>query len=69
MLKRRFLEMEKRYLNVEELSQYIGVKKSTIYNWVSERRIPFIKCGRLTKFDIKAIDRWMAESEVPSIKY
>ena len=61
--------MEKRYLNVEELSQYIGVKKSTIYNWVSQRRIPFIKCGRLTKFDIKAIDRWMAKSNVPSIKY
>ena len=60
--------MEKRYLNAEELSQYIGVKKSTIYNWVSQRRIPFIKCGRLTKFDIKAIDRWMAESNVPSIR-
>ena len=60
--------MERRYLNVEELSQYIGVKKNTIYNWVSQRRIPFIKCGRLTKFDIKAIDRWMAESNVPSIR-
>lgn len=60
--------MEKRYLNVEELSQYIGVKKNTIYNWVSQRKIPFIKCGRLTKFDIKAIDKWMAESNVPSIR-
>ena len=60
--------MEKRYLNAEELSQYIGVKKHTIYTWVSQRRIPFIKCGRLTKFDIKAIDRWMAEANVPSIR-
>ena len=32
--------------------------------WVSQRRIPFVKCGRLTKFDLKAIDKWIDKNTV-----
>ena len=49
--------MEKRLLSVSELSEYIGISVNTIYSWVSQKIIPYIKCGRLTKFDKKVIDR------------
>ena len=54
--------MEKRLLSIKELSQYLGVKEHTLYIWVSQRRIPFVKCGRLTKFDLKSIDKWIDEN-------
>ena len=61
--------MNKRLLNVEELSEYIGLSTSTIYSWVSQRRIPFVKCGRLTKFDLQRIDEWIKESSVEEKKF
>ena len=56
--------MNQRLINVEELSELTGLSTSTIYSWVSQRRMPFVKCGRLTKFDLQRIDEWIEESSV-----
>jgi len=61
--------MNKRLININELSQYIGLSTSTIYSWVSQRRIPFVKCGRLTKFDLERINDWIKESSVEEKKF
>jgi len=61
--------MDRRLLNINELSEYIGLSTSTIYSWVSQRRIPFVKCGRLTKFDLQRIDEWIKESSVEEKKF
>ncbi len=51
----------RRFLNIDELSIYLGTPKSTLYKMIMERRIPFIKFGgkRAIKFDVRAIDAWM----------
>ena len=61
--------MNKRLINIQELSEYIGLSTSTIYSWVSQRRIPFVKCGRLTKFDLERINDWIEESSVEEKKF
>jgi len=60
--------MEKRYLNIEELSQYLGMPKQTIYQWTSQHRIPFIKIGRL-RFDKERIDKWLREKSIEPAKF
>ena len=54
--------MDKRRIDVEEVAEYLGIKVSTAYNWVSERQIPYVKIGRLTKFDLRKIDAWIEEN-------
>lgn len=54
--------MEKRLLNIEELSQYIGTPVGVLYKWVSQRKIPFVKLGRCTRFDLHQIDTWITEN-------
>jgi len=61
--------MNKRLISINELSEYIGLSTSTIYSWVSQRRIPFVKCGRLTKFDLQRINDWIEESSVEEKKF
>lgn len=61
--------MNRRLINVEEFSELTGLSKSTIYSWVSQRRIPFVKCGRLTKFDLEAIDKWIKENTVKEERF
>ncbi len=51
--------MEPRLIDINELSEYLGMSKHTLYTWVSQRRIPFHKVGRLTKFDPAEIDEWI----------
>lgn len=40
----------KEFVNVEQLSQWLGVSPKTIYYWVNHRKIPFIKIGRHLRF-------------------
>ena len=56
--------MNRRLIDVQELSELTGLSKNTIYCWVSQRRIPFVKCGRLTKFDLQKIEEWIEEHSV-----
>jgi excisionase family DNA binding protein len=51
--------VERRFLTVEEVAQYAGISKHTLYTMVSQRRIPYTKVGRLTRFDRKTIDHWL----------
>lgn len=48
-----------RFLNVNDLCQYTSLRKSSVYKWVNENSIPYIKCRRRIVFDKEAIDAWM----------
>ena len=56
--------MQKRYLSINELSDYIGIAKGTAYVWVCHRKIPYTKVGRLVKFDLWKIDKWLADNTI-----
>jgi excisionase family DNA binding protein len=53
-----------RLLDVNEVAIYTGLSRHTVYTMVSQRRIPFVKLGRLTKFDRYELDRWIASKSV-----
>jgi excisionase family DNA binding protein len=39
-----------RLLTISEAAQVLGIRPQTLYLWVSQRRIPFRKIGRLVRF-------------------
>jgi excisionase family DNA binding protein len=53
-----------RFLDVKEAAEYLGLAISTLYTMVSQRRIPFVKMGRRTKFDRLELDKWIAGHSV-----
>ena len=56
--------MERRYLNINELSNYIGIPKGTLYVWVCQKRIPYVKISNLLRFDLRDIDGWVKARSV-----
>jgi excisionase family DNA binding protein len=38
-------------VDINELSARLSIAKGTLYNWVYQRRIPYIKAGRCLRFD------------------
>ena len=59
--------MEKKFLNIEELSQYIGIKKSNLYSKVEKREIPFYKWGRLIMFNKDEVDAFMEKCRIETV--
>jgi len=56
--------MERRYLNIRELSDYLGISKGTLYVWVCQKRIPYVKISNLLRFDLRQIDGWVKARSV-----
>lgn len=51
--------MTDRWLSVDEISDHLGVKRDTVYKWISERQMPGHKIGRLWKFKQAEVDEWV----------
>ena len=56
-----------RLLSVRETGIYTGLSPHTLYTMVSQRRIPYVKVGRLTKFDVGLLDAWLKQHTVMPI--
>ena len=49
----------------EQAAEYLGCTPKTLRVWVSQRRVPFIKVGRLTRFRQKDLDEYLEQNFVP----
>jgi excisionase family DNA binding protein len=51
-------------INVNDAAQFLAVSPSTLYGWVWQRRIPFVKVGRAVRFDMADLERFVAENRI-----
>lgn len=55
--------MEK-LLNIQEAADLLGIKNHTLYQWVSQHKIPYYKIGRLVRFSPSKLEAWVKKREV-----
>lgn len=53
--------MYDRWLSVDDVSAYLGIRRGTVYKWVERRGLPARKIGRLLKFRRSEVDEWVEE--------
>jgi len=55
--------MSTNLITIKQLSEKLSVSVSTIYDWVSQGRVPYYKMagGRLVRFNLQEIDSWLEE--------
>lgn len=53
------INMDQRWLSVDEIAVHLGVKRDTIYRWIEHRDMPAHRVGRLWKFQKEEIDAWV----------
>ncbi len=53
------VKTERRLVTVREAAQYLAVSVSTLYGWVWQRRIPFVKVGRSLRFDLADLEEFI----------
>lgn len=53
-----------RWIGIEEASDYLGVNKDTIRNWIKKGNgIPAHKIGKLWKFKKSELDSWIKSGD------
>ena len=48
-----------RWLSVDEIAAYLGIKRDTVYKWIERKQMPAHKVGRLWKFRKDEVDHWV----------
>ena len=51
--------MNDRYLSVAEICLYLGIKRDTIYKWISKKGFPAHRAGKFWKFKVSEVDEWV----------
>ena len=58
--------MQDRWLSADDIAEYLGVSKDTVYAWVSSKGMPGFKVGRFWKFKKEEVDVWVREGGAAS---
>lgn len=51
--------MNDRYLSVADICTYLGIKRDTVYKWISKKKMPAHRVGKLWKFKVSEVDEWV----------
>jgi excisionase family DNA binding protein len=64
--RREFDIVDDRWLSVDEVADYLGVSKDTVYAWVTQKGMPGYKVGRFWKFKHQDVDAWVRDGGAAS---
>jgi excisionase family DNA binding protein len=53
-------------LTIDQLAQRLGITVRHVRRLVAERRVPYLKVGRLVRFDPSEITNWLRGSAQPA---
>ena len=62
------MRRESPFFDMNEVSQYLRIPKSTIYKFTMDKKIPFFKVGRRIRFNKTSIDKWVNVLEKGNIE-
>lgn len=55
---------DERWLSVDDVAAYLGIRRGTVYKWAERLGLPARKVGRLLKFKRSEIDAWVERRSV-----
>lgn len=56
------------WVSLEEIAVHLGVSQDTVHRWIRMRGMPAHKVGRLWKFKVSQVDKWVEADKAGSGK-
>lgn len=53
--------MTEPWVSVDQVAAHLGVAKDTVYRWIEAKSLPAQRVGRLWKFKLSDVDRWVMD--------
>lgn len=54
-------------LTIDDAAQMLAIRPWTLRSWVSQRKIPYVKIGRLVRFDSKELEKFVDQNKVEPV--
>ena len=51
--------MPEPWVSVDDVASHLGVAKDSVYRWIETKNLPAHRVGRLWKFKLSEIDKWV----------
>jgi excisionase family DNA binding protein len=51
-------------VDIRAAAQFLAVSVSTLYGWVWQRRVSFVKVGRAVRFDMSDLQRFVEDNRI-----
>jgi excisionase family DNA binding protein len=51
------------WISVERIAEHLGATRDSIYRWIEAKGLPAHKIGRLWKFKVSEVDKWVRRGE------
>ena len=58
------IQVQSKLMTLSEVAVYLRVTEKTIHRLLDKKGIPATRVGKLWRFDIKAIDKWLNDSSI-----
>ena len=53
-----------RYATIDDVMEFLNVKRSTVYKWTHEQFIPHYKVKGLIRFKLSEVENWMKRRKI-----
>ena len=57
-------EIRDKWVNLEDIAEYLSVTEDTARTWVREGKLPAYKVGRRYKFKLSEVDEWVRSGRI-----
>lgn len=54
--------MPEPWVSVDDVANHLGVAKDSVYRWIEAKGLPAHRVGRLWKFRLSEVDKWIETS-------
>lgn len=61
-------DMEDKWVNTEELAEYLSITMDTARTWIKAGMLPAYKAGRRYKFKLSEVDEWVRDGKIKGIE-
>ena len=48
-----------RWYSLDEIAAHIGITRETCVKWIKEKSLPAYKVGKVWRFKVEEVDRWV----------
>lgn len=53
-----------KWVNLEDIAEYLSVSKDTVRTWMREGKLPINKAGKRYKFKVSEVDEWVRKGKI-----
>lgn len=53
--------MTEPWVSVDQVASHLGIARDTVYRWIEAKSLPAQRVGRLWKFKLSDVDRWVMD--------